>query len=88
MVNGLSTSKSHGLNKGHGSKLHVGSWVQQTTEEGWRKYCPKCWEYNNKDEDNSLKTLNNKNHQASSKKFRQLTFTKNVQWMQFPNLLA
>ena len=27
---------------------------------------------NNKDEDNSLKTLNDKNHQASSQKFRQL----------------
>ncbi len=29
---------------------------------------------NNKDEDNSPKTLNDKNHQASSQKFRQLTF--------------
>ena len=27
---------------------------------------------NNKDEDNSLKTLNDNNHQASSQKFRQL----------------
>ena len=27
---------------------------------------------NNKDEDNSPKTFNDKNHQASSKKFRQL----------------
>ena len=26
---------------------------------------------NNKDEDNSLKTLNDKNHQVSSQKFRQ-----------------
>ena len=30
---------------------------------------PKC-EDNNKDEDNSLNTLNNKNYQASSKKFK------------------
>ena len=28
--------------------------------------------YKNKDEDNSSKTLNNKNHQASSQKFKQL----------------
>ena len=33
---------------------------------------PKCCEYNNKDEDNSPKALNNKNHEASSQKFRQL----------------
>ena len=32
----------------------------------------KCCEYNNKDEDNNLKTLNDKNHQASSQKFRQV----------------
>ena len=32
----------------------------------------KCYECNNKDENNSLKTLNDKNHQASSQKFRQL----------------
>ena len=30
-------------------------------------------ENNNKDEDSSPKTLNDKNHQASSRKFRQLT---------------
>ena len=29
-------------------------------------------EYNNKDENNSLKTLNDKNHQPSSQEFRQL----------------
>ncbi len=28
---------------------------------------------NNKDEDNNRKTLNDKNHQAASQKFRQLT---------------
>ena len=28
----------------------------------------------NKDEDNSPKTLNDKNHQASSRKFRKLTY--------------
>ena len=34
-------------------------------------YCLRC-ENNNKDEDNSLKNLNDKNQQASSPKFRQL----------------
>ena len=73
MVNGIRASDPHGLNKGHGSKFHVVSWVQQeTTEEGQRTYQPKHCKYNNKDEDNSSKTLNDKNHQASSQKFRQL----------------
>ena len=38
----------------------------------WRTYQPKRCGDNNKDEDNSLKTLNDKNHQASSQKFGQL----------------
>ena len=62
----------HGFNKGHSSKFHVGFQVQQTPEEGWRTYQPKYCGNNNKDEDNSPKTLNDKNHQASSQKFRQL----------------
>ena len=39
---------------------------------------------NNKDEDNNPKTLNNKNHQASSQKFRQLKINlslNNLQWL-------
>ena len=56
MVNGIS-----GLNKGRGSKLHVGFQVrQETLEEGWRTYRPKRYEYNNKDEDISPKILNDK----------------------------
>ena len=43
--------------------------VQQDT------YRPKCCRNNNKDEDNSPKTLNDKNNQASSQKFRQLIMT-------------
>ena len=35
--------------------------VQQTPEIGWRTYQLKHCGNNNKDEDNSLKTLNNKN---------------------------
>ena len=57
---------SHGLNKGHGSKIHVGSWVQQEIpEEGLRTYRPKHCVYNNQDEDNSLKTLNDNNPELS-----------------------
>ena len=44
--------------------------VRQTPEEGRMTYTPKRCGNNNKDEDNS--PLNDKNHQASSKKFRQL----------------
>ena len=45
----------------------------KTPEEGQRMQGLKCSEYNNKDEDNSLNTLNRKN-QASSQKFRQMEF--------------
>ena len=37
------------------------SQVQQTPEEGQWTYWPKCCGNNNKDEDNSPKTLNDKN---------------------------
>ena len=37
-----------------------GSRVQQTPEEGWGTYWPKHCGNNNKDENNSLKTLNDK----------------------------
>ena len=72
MANGIRTGDPHGFNKGRCPKFHVGSWVQRTPEEGQRTYWPKHCGNNNKDEDNSLKTLNDKNHQASSQKFRQL----------------
>ena len=71
MVNGIRTSNPCELNKGCGSKFYAGSWVWRTPEEGYRTYWPKHCEYNNKDEDNSPKTLNDKN-QASSQKFKQL----------------
>ena len=61
MVEGIRASKPCGLNKGHGSKFRVGSQVrQETPEEGQRTYQLKCCDYNNKDEDNSPKTLNDK----------------------------
>ena len=40
---------------------------------GWCVLRPKCCRNNNKDEDSSPKNLNDKNHQASSQKFRQQT---------------
>ena len=71
IVKRIRASDPHGLNKGCGLKFPVGSQVQQETpEEGWRTYLVKR-EYNTKYEDNRPKTLNDKNHQASSKKFRQ-----------------
>ena len=51
MANGIRTGDSHGFNKGHSSKFHVGSQVQQTPEEGQRIYQPKHRGNNNKDED-------------------------------------
>ena len=41
-------------------------------EEGRRTHRPKRCEYNNKDDDNSPKTLNDKNHLALSQKLGQL----------------
>ena len=72
MVNGIRTGDSRGFNKGRSSKFRVGSRVRQTAEEGRRTYRPKRWGNNNKDEDNSPKTFDDENHQASSQKFRQL----------------
>ena len=57
----IRTSDPCELNKGRGLNFHVSSRVQQTPEEGRSTYQLKHCEYNNKVEDNSLKTLNNKN---------------------------
>ena len=54
-------------------KLREGSWVRQKPEEGRETYRAKRSGNNNKDEDNSPKTLNDKNQQASSQKCRQPT---------------
>ena len=72
MANGIRTVDPHGFNKRCSSWFREDSRVQQTPEEGRRTYQPKRCGNNNKDEDNSPKTLNDKNHQASSQKFRQL----------------
>ena len=72
MANGIRTGDHHGFNKGRSLKFPEGSRVRQTSEEGRRTYRAKRCGNNNKDEDNSPKNLNDKNQQASSKKFRQL----------------
>ena len=60
MANRIRTGKPCGFNKGRSSKFHEGSRVRQTPEEGRRTYQPKRCGNNNKDEDNSPKTLNDK----------------------------
>ena len=67
MANGIRTGEPHGFNKGRSSKFREGSRVRQTPEEGQMTYRLKRCENNN-----SLKTLNDKNQQASSQKFSQL----------------
>ena len=58
MANGIRTGDSHGFYKGRSSKICEGSRVRQTPE-GRRTYWLKRYG-NNKDEDNSPKTLNDK----------------------------
>ena len=54
-------------------KFCVGSWVkQETPEEGTMMNQPKCSKYNNKDEDINPNTLNDKDYQVLSKRFRQI----------------
>ena len=72
MANGIRTGDPRGFYKGRSSKFREGSQVWQTPEEGQQTYQPKNCGNNNKDEDNSPKTLNDKNHQVLSQKFRQL----------------
>ena len=66
MANRIGTGAPRGFNKGCSLKFHVGFRVWQTPEEDQRTYRPKHYGNNNKDEDNSPKTLNDKNHHASS----------------------
>ena len=60
MANRIKTGDPRGFNKGRSSKFHVGSRVRQTPEEVRKTYRPKRFGYNNKDEVNSPKTLNDK----------------------------
>ena len=61
MANGIRTGDPRGFNKGRSSKFHEGSRVRQTPEEGRKTYQPKRCGNNNKDEDNSPETHNDKN---------------------------
>ena len=70
MANGIRTGDPWGFNKGHSSKFREGSWVRQTPEEGQRTYRLKHCGNNNKDEDNSSKTLSDKNQQNVLHKFQ------------------
>ena len=56
----IRTGDPSGFNKGRSLKFHVGSRVRLTLEEGRMTYQPKRCGNNNKDEDNSPKTLNDK----------------------------
>ena len=60
MANGIRTGDPCGFNKESGLKFYIGSQVRQAPKEGRRTYRPKRCGNNNKDEDNSLKTLNDK----------------------------
>ena len=74
---------------GRDSKFREASRIRQETfEEGQRTDWSKCCEYNNKNEDNSLKTLKVKNHRGSSQKLRQPTFVlyKSFVYFIFSNL--
>ena len=77
MVNGIRARNPRRLNKRWGSYFRVGSRVRQKTPEEGRKRC----KYNNKDDDNRTKTLNDKNHQASSQKSKQLMKWSTVKWI-------
>ena len=76
MANGIRTDDPRVFNKGRSSEFREGSRVRQTPEEGRRTYQLKRCGNDNKDKDNSPKTLNDKNHQASSQKFKQFRYMK------------
>ena len=68
MANRIRTGDFHGFNKGRSSKNGAGSRDCKTPEEGRKTYRPKSCG-NNKNDDNSQKTHDDKN-QASSKKIQ------------------
>ena len=63
MANEIRTGDLCGFDEGRSSKFREGSRVRQTPKEDRRTYRPKRYGNNNKDEGNSPKTLNDKNHQ-------------------------
>ena len=67
MANGIRTGDPRGFNKGRSSKFREGSRVRQIPEEIRMTYRPKRCRNNNKDEDNSPKTLYDKNEISHEK---------------------
>ena len=66
---------SNGLDKGFGSIICVGTRVwHETYEEDQKIHLPKYYEYNNEDGDNSSNPPSDKDYQASSQKFRHITW--------------
>ena len=62
MANGIRTGETSGFNKGRSSKIRERSEVRQIPEEGRWAYRPKRFGINNKDKDNSPKTIKDKKH--------------------------
>ena len=60
MAYGIRTGDPRGINNARSSKFREGSRVLRTPDESRRTYRPKSCRNNNKDEDNSPKTLNDK----------------------------
>ena len=86
MANGIRTDDSRGFNKGRSSKFRDGSRVRQTPEEDRRTYRPKRYGNNNKDEDNSPKTLNDKKRLVSSSLFENVTYKRCLQIINILNI--
>lgn len=64
----------HSLNKGFSSEFPIGYQDQYICEKGWRAQQPKCFDNNNKNEDNSPNINGVNNDNASFQKFRQKLF--------------
>ena len=63
MVNEIRKIYPDGLNKGFILRFCIGSWVQhETPEKVWSRYQPKCYQYNNEDEDNCPNFLSDEKH--------------------------
>ena len=75
MANRIKTGDPRGFNKGRSSKFHEGTRVRKHLKKSGGNIGRNVVD---KDEDNSLKTLYDKNYQASSQKFRQLIFDRNT----------
>ena len=70
MLNEIRTIYDREFSEGFDSRFFVGSWVwMEPFEKGRRTYCPKCYEYDNEDEEKSPNILNDKNVYLVSRLF-------------------